>query len=176
MSGGTIIVDRAAGDWLGAEMRGGTIEVRGQAGNCVGAAYRGSRQGMSGGTIILRRGAGDELGLLMRRGLIAAEGQVGEYAGASMIAGSLFLLGGVGERLGAGMKRGTIVVAAGDPPLGPGFHFACEYRSSFLEVYFRYLDRLQLSAAARPPIGNARCFRGDLVTGGRGEVFSLATK
>jgi len=172
MAGGRLTVDSGAGDWLGAQMKGGVIEVRGAAGNCVGAAYRGSRRGMTGGTILLRGRAGDELGLLMRRGLIVAEGPVGEYAGASMIAGSLFLLGGARERLAAGMKRGTIVTA-GEPLLGPGFQFACEYRPAILSVCVRYLERLDVRPVA--PVGSyVRCYRGDLVTGGRGEVLALA--
>lgn len=171
MAGGSLVIDGDAGDWLGAEMTGGSIEVRGPVGNCAGAAYRGSRRGLRGGTMILRGGAGDELGLLMRRGLIAVEGPVGEFAGASMIAGSLFLFGAVGGRLGAGMKRGTIVAGGSEPPLGPGFRFACDYTPSFLTLYLRHLEQYEI----RPPQGasssRVRCYRGDLVAGGRGEVL-----
>jgi formylmethanofuran dehydrogenase subunit C len=157
MTAGTLVVDSSAGDWLGAEMRGGSIEVRHSAGGQVGAAYRGSRQGMRGGTIRVRGSAGDEVGLLMRRGVILVERGCGEFAGASMITGSLFLPGGCGRRVGAGMKRGTIVVG-GEPELPPGFAFACEYRPTFLSLYGR-------------PAGTVKCYRGDLVTGGRGEVL-----
>ena len=101
MSGGSLVLDAGAAEWLGAEMKGGSIEGRGRAGDQVGAAYRGSRRGMTGGTIVMRGSAGDELGLLLRRGLIVVEGACGEFAGASMIAGTLVLLGEVGERCGA---------------------------------------------------------------------------
>ena len=158
MSGGLLVADMGAGDWLGAEMSGGEIEVRGAVGDQAGAAYRGSRRGMRGGSIHVL-GAGDELGLLMRRGVITVDGPVGRFAGASMIAGTLILNGEIGERLGAGMKRGTIVVREG-PPLPPGFAFACEYRPTFLPLLVKGERQV-------------RCWRGDMTTGGRGEVLQV---
>jgi formylmethanofuran dehydrogenase subunit C len=172
MSGGSLTLDSDAGDWLGAEMRGGFIEVRGTAGDQVGAAYRGSRRGMTGGTILVRGSAGDELGLLMRRGLIAVCGDCGAFAGASLIAGTLALLGECGPQVGAGMKRGTIVCAR-EPRLPASFAFSCEYRPSFLPLYLAHLAAL--GAAVPPGFGGAvRCFRGDLLTGGKGEVLVAA--
>ncbi len=169
MSGGSLVLDSGVAGWLGAEMKGGTIEVRGHAGDQVGAAYRGSRRGMTGGTILIRGSAGDELGLLMRRGLIVVENACGEFAGASMIAGTLVLLGEVGGRCGAGMKRGTILCAR-EPQLPPSFRFACDYRPTFLPMYLNHLREMGVSV---PPVfgGAVRCFRGDLLTGGRGEVL-----
>jgi formylmethanofuran dehydrogenase subunit C len=169
MRGGSLVLDSGGGGWLGAEMRGGSIEVRGHAGDQVGAAYRGSRRGMTGGTIVVRGSAGDELGLLLRRGLIVVEGACGEFAGASMIAGTLVLLGEVGTRCGAGMKRGT-VLAASEPVLPPSFRFACDYRPAFVPLLLAELRTLHLSVP--PAFGaNLRCFRGDLLTGGCGEVL-----
>jgi formylmethanofuran dehydrogenase subunit C len=169
MSGGSLILDAGAAEWLGAEMKGGSIEVRGRTGDQVGAAYRGSWRGMTGGTILIRGTAGDELGLLMRRGLIVVERGCGEFAGASMIAGTLVLLGDVGERCGAGMKRGTILTAR-EPRLPPSFRYACEYRPCFVPMLLAELRALHLTPP--PAFGaNFRCFRGDLLTGGRGEVL-----
>ena len=168
MTGGTLVIDGGAADWLGAEMRGGAIEVRGNAGNQVGAAYRGSRRGMCGGSILLRSSAGDELGLLMRRGVIVVQRDCGEFAGASMIAGTIAVFGGTGPRLGAGMKRGTIL-AAREPDLPASFRLACEYRPSVLHLLNGEIGRL--GSALRFPTHAARCFRGDLLTGGRGEVL-----
>ncbi|MBA4187510.1 MAG: formylmethanofuran dehydrogenase subunit C [Planctomycetaceae bacterium] len=168
MSGGELVIDSGAGDWLGAEMRGGSIEVRGDAGNQVGAAYRGSRRGVTGGSIFIRGSAGDELGLLMRRGLIVVERDCGEFAGASLIAGTIALFGKPGLRLGAGMKRGTIITTR-EPELPPSFHFACEYRPSILHLIAK-----QLAAVGAVPSfgkGFVRCYRGDVLTGGRGEVL-----
>ncbi|AWM38789.1 Formyltransferase/hydrolase complex Fhc subunit C [Gemmata obscuriglobus] len=170
MSGGSLTLDSGAAGWLGAEMRGGSIEVRGHAGDHVGAAYRGSRRGMTGGTIVVRGSAGDELGLLMRRGLIVAEGACGQFAGASMIAGTLALFGTVGERCGAGMKRGTILTATA-PQLPPSFRFACEYRPSFLPLYLAHFARLGVNLPTGFGVGTLRCFRGDMLTGGKGEVL-----
>lgn len=171
MAGGRLIIDGSAGDWLGAEMKAGFIEVRRETGNQVGAAYRGSRRGMTGGTILLRGSAGDELGLLMRRGLIIVEGECGEFACASMIAGTVVLLGGVQEGLGAGMKRGTIITNR-EPSLPPSFRFACEYRPSFLPLLGAKIQKLGVDRpkSMTEPV---RCYRGDLLTGARGEVLVL---
>ena len=169
MRGGELILDSSAGGWLGAEMIGGTIEVRGHAGDQVGAAYRGSRRGMTGGTIVIRGTAGDELGLLMRRGLIVVERACGEFAAASMIAGTIVLLGAVGARCGAGMKRGT-VLAAQEPSLPPSFRYSCRYSPPFVPLLLNELAQMGLNV---PPVfgGALSCFRGDLLTGGKGEVF-----
>lgn len=169
MSGGSLVLDAGAADWLGAEMKGGEIEVRGRAGDQVGAAYRGSRRGMTGGLIVIRGTAGDELGLLLRRGQIVVEGACGEFAGASMIAGTLVLLGEVGERCGAGMKRGTILTAR-EPRLPPSFRFACDYHPAFVPMLLAELRKLRVSLPEGFGQG-VRCFRGDLLNGGRGEVL-----
>ncbi|MCE9561693.1 MAG: formylmethanofuran dehydrogenase subunit C [Planctomycetes bacterium] len=168
MTGGELVIDSGAGDWLGAEMRGGAIEVRGSAGNQAGAAYRGSRRGMAGGTIFIRGAAGDELGLLMRRGLIVVEGDCGEFAGASLIAGTIVLLRNAGARVGAGMKRGTIITAR-EPELPASFRFSCEYRPSFFHLLTGQLA--QVGANVTFGTGNLRCYRGDILNGGRGEVL-----
>jgi len=166
MTGGSLVLDSDVGDWLGAEMTGGSIEVRGSVANQAGAAYRGSRRGMRGGVIRIRGGAGDELGLLMRRGAIRVDGSVGEFAGASMIAGSMLLLGGTGARLGAGMKRGTIVTA-GDVKLPSSFRYACRFQPSFLGLFTKLFEDLPASFGQE----EMDCYRGDLLTGGRGEVL-----
>ncbi len=173
MRGGSLILDSGAAGWLGAEMKGGYIEVRGDAGDQAGAAYRGSRRGMTGGTIVIRGTAGDELGLLMRRGLIAVDGACGEFAGASMIAGTLVFLGEVGERCGAGMKRGTILTAR-EPLLPPSFRYSCEYRPAFVPMYLTKLRSMGVNLPVTFGVGTVRCFRGDLLTGGRGEVLVLS--
>ena len=163
MSGGTLTLDGGCDDWLGAEMKGGRIEVRDWAGNCLGAAYRGSRRGMTGGTILVRGDAGHELGLLMRRGLIVVEGNTGEFAGASMIAGTVVVRGTLGRRAGAGMKRGTLLALGGVEEVAPGFRYSCEYEPAFL--------RLLLKGLELPAVERVRCYRGDVLTGGKGELL-----
>jgi formylmethanofuran dehydrogenase subunit C len=170
MTGGRLVVDGGAGDWLGAEMTGGFIEVRGSAGSQVGAAYRGGRRGMNGGTILIRGDAGDEVGLLMRRGLIAVSGRCGEAAGASMIAGTVVAAGGAGRRLGAGMKRGTLLVGGDGAELPPSFRYSCSYRPAFVGWLLAELRKFGVETAKLDAAGY-HCHRGDLLTGGKGEVL-----
>lgn len=174
MTGGELCVRGHAGDWLGAEMRGGRVRVLGSAGNQVGAAYRGSRKGMTGGEILVGGNVGDEAGLLMRRGIVVVGGACGAFAGASMIAGTVVALGGVGPRAGAGMKRGTVFVAAGEPELPPSFRFSCEYRPAFVGWLLHHLRGLPFEPATHLDVHAVRCFRGDLLHGGRGEVLVAA--
>lgn len=163
MSGGVIYLDDGAGDWLGAEMQGGDIEVHGRAGDCVGAAYRGSRRGMRGGSILVCGSVGHELGLLMRRGSIVVHGNTGEFAGASMIAGTIAVRGQLGARAGAGMKRGTILALGGVAEISVGMRFSCEYSPSFLPMMGKSLNL--------PVPGCVQYFRGDVLTGGKGELL-----
>jgi len=163
MSGGQLMLDMSAGDWLGAEMRGGFIQVHDSAGDCVGAAYRGSRRGMTGGKIELLFHAGHELGLLMRRGTIIVHGDTGEFAGASMIAGTIVVQGRLGARAGAGMKRGTILALGGIAEVSAGMRYSCDYSPTMLPLLGKSLN------LPVPP--RVRCFRGDVLTGGRGELW-----
>ncbi len=170
LTGGSLTIHGDAGDWLGAEMKGGTIAVFGNAGSRVGAAYRGSRRGMTGGEIHVRGSAGDEVGLLMRRGLIAVGGACGEFAGASIIAGSVFAFGPLGGRAGAGMKRGTVFAGGGVGELPPSFRETCGYTPTFLPIYLRYVAQAGVIPVGRTAI-RVRCWRGDLLHGGTGEVL-----
>lgn len=158
MTGGDLRIRGDAGDWLGAEMSGGSIDVSGSAGSQVGAAYRGSRRGMSGGSIRIEQHAGDEVGLLMRRGVIRIDGNCGAFAGASMIAGTIDVGGSLGPCAGAGMKRGTIIT--GKPfESSPGIRYACDCDLQFLSL-------IQTATSIR-------CYRGDVMCGGRGEILEV---
>ncbi len=167
MTGGLLVIERSAGDWLGAEMSGGRIEVHGDAGHNAGSAYRGSRHGMRGGSIFVRGDAGDELGLLLRRGRILIGGRAGEFAGSSMIAGTIIALGGLGRGAGSGMKRGTLIAAAQTGPIAPGFRYCCDFAPAYLDLV-RVQDYPDL-----PRPRSVRCYRGDVLTGGRGELLVL---
>ena len=163
MSGGNLVL-MGADDWLGAEMRGGQITSGASVGNCAGAAYRGSRRGMTGGTIWIARGsAGHELGLLMRRGTIVVHGDTGEFAGASMIAGTIAVQGKLGARAGAGMKRGTILALGGVAEVSAGMRYSCEYSPTALPLLGKSLNL--------PVPESVQCYRGDVLTGGRGELW-----
>jgi formylmethanofuran dehydrogenase subunit C len=167
MSGGRLVIDAGCDDWLGAELKGGSIEVRGDTGSCVGAGYRGSRRGMTGGRIHVRGDVGHEVGLLLRRGLIVVGGNCGEFAGASMIAGTLIVKGRLGRRAGAGMKRGTLLALGGVEAVAPGFRHSCEYAPAFV--------RLLAKAADVPAVESVMCYRGDVLTGGKGELLVAIT-
>jgi formylmethanofuran dehydrogenase subunit C len=169
MSAGRIHIRGQASDWLGAEMTGGRIEVTGAAGHLVGAAYRGGLRGMNGGMIHIRGNAGDELGLRMRRGLIVVEGEVGEFAGAAMLAGTIIVRSRIGRCAGAGMKRGTLVSLDPQMAIVCGFAPSCEYEP----VYARLLERwLRGNGIILPELlGRWRCYRGDQLTGGLGELL-----
>lgn len=163
MSGGTLLLDGGASDWVGAEMSGGRIEVWGGVGDRAGAAYPGSRRGMTGGTIHVYGYAGHELGVLMRRGVIVVTDEVGEFAGASMIAGTIAVGGELGARAGAGMKRGTILALGGIAEVSAGMRYSCEYSPSVLPLLGKTLNL--------PVPKSVQCYRGDVLTGGRGELL-----
>ena len=172
MTAGEIYVDGDAGDWVGGEMRGGLIHVRGRAGHLVGAAYRGSRHGMRGGTILIGGDAGNEVGHTMRRGLIAIGGSAGDLAGFNMLAGTIFIFGDSGIRYGAGMRRGTIGLFGHQrPQLLPSFRYGCTYRSSILGMLLREVKRMGLDVSADVEQVSMDLYHGDLIEGGRGEVF-----
>jgi formylmethanofuran dehydrogenase subunit C len=167
MTGGNLAV-QSAGDWLGTEMAGGRIFVTRDAGHHVGSVYPGGRRGMRGGTIRIGGNAGDSVGSHMRRGLIVVRGRVGEFCGSSMIAGTIVVDGTVGPHCGAGMKRGTIVTFGPEFAWAPGFVYACDYKPAYAEVV-----RRELTDSIDRPIDSVRLYRGDLTTGGRGEIWHI---
>jgi formylmethanofuran dehydrogenase subunit C len=161
MSGGRLIIHGTAGDWLGCEMAGGTITVHGNVGQHAGSSFVGSRNGIRGGELHIHGDAGDEIGIRMRRGLIHARGSVGAFAGSSMIAGTLIVGGTWGINAGAGLKRGTLVALGESPVLSPGFRFSCRLQPTFLPL-------LKLP----DPHNLWNCYRGDILHGGHGELFT----
>lgn len=175
MSGGEIHVAGDAGDWLGGEMHGGLIHVQGRAGHLVGAAYRGSARGMTGGTILVHGAAGNEIGHTMRRGMIAVGGNIGDLTGFNMLAGNIFLFGNYGIRHGAGMRRGTIGFFGDEaPPILPTFRRACRYRPAVLSLIFRQLERCGFPLPSDVRQSAIDLFNGDMIEGGRGELWVKA--
>jgi len=176
MAGGEIHVEGDAGDWVGGEMKGGRIQVRGRAGHLIGAAYRGSRWGMTGGTILIGGDVGNEIGHTMRRGLLAVGGNIGDLAGFNMIAGTILVFGDSGIRHGAGMHRGTIgLLGAERPEMLPTFGFACRYFPQIFHLLFAELKRLDFAVPQELIGAQLDLFYGDLIEGGRGEIFTRAT-
>lgn len=165
MEGGLLTIHGSAGDWLGAEMRGGKIEVYVDAGNNVGAGYRGSRRGMLGGSIRIRGNASDEVGSAMRRGMIGVDGRIGCWAAAGMIAGTIFAGKGFGTHPGAGLKRGTLISGVPLDTLPLGYRFACDFQPAFWPLLNRAEKWLPIDRT------RIRCYRGDILTGTRGELW-----
>ena len=171
MRGGRIEVAGSAGDWLGAEMRGGTIEVQGDAGHLVGAAYRGSPIGMRGGTIVVHGGAGNELGHSMRRGLIGVAGSAGDLVGFNMKAGTIVVGGEAGIRHGAEMVRGSLIFLEASVPLLPSFRRAGRFESVALRLIARTLADAGFPKEWTWGRGTMELYHGDLLAGGRGEMW-----
>lgn len=170
MKGGTIEVAGNASDWVGAEMRGGLIRIRGNAGGQIGAAYRGGMSGMNDGTILIGGSAGLEVGMRMKRGVIAVAGPVRDFAGLQMKGGTIFLLSGAELRTGAWMIRGTIV-SLKPLPLLPTFTYACTYQPTFLRLYVKYLQELELPLPAGLENAMFQRYVGDASVPGKGEIL-----
>ncbi len=175
MTGGELFIEGDAGDWLGAEMRGGTIRVDGSIGSFAGAGYRGSRRGMSGGSIRILGDAGDELGSTLRRGLIVCEGNCGSFAGAGMIAGTILVQGKLGPRAGANLKRGSIMTFDDSIEIPFGFRECGVQNLVYLRLLQKELASKHLLYGQPAPWGDCRIYKGDVLTGGRGELLILKT-
>jgi formylmethanofuran dehydrogenase subunit C len=170
MKGGAIEVTGNASDWIGAEMTGGQIRVHGNAGGQAGAAYRGGLAGMKGGTILIGGNAGLEIGMRMKRGIIVIGGVARDFAGLQMKGGTIFLLGGAEIRTGAWMFRGTIV-SLKPIKLLPTFTRACEYHPSFLRIYAKHLQALNVQIPHEPAQGVYQRYLGDVAAPGKGEIL-----
>ncbi len=175
MGGGRLVVEGNAGDWLAAEMAGGAVQVGGSAGDNAAAALPGSESGMRGGLVVIAGDAGHLAGARMRRGLLAIGGSCGEAAAFEMRAGTVFVAGPVGPRAGLGMRRGSVIAAGPRPAMSPSFKRGAAWSPTFLNLLGRRLDE----AGFRPNGldcgaflgGTWRQWHGDLLTGGRGEIF-----
>jgi len=174
MSGGTLTVTGSASGWAGAEMRGGLLQVHGSTGPLAGGAYRGAAKGMTGGTLLIHGDAGSEAGLAMRRGLIAIRGACQDFPAFNMLAGALFVFGNVGLSPGAGMRRGTLALLGNQPvPLLPTFRFSARLQPTAFRLVLRRLERLQFPIDPGLYTAPIDIFRGDLVTGGKGELLRV---
>jgi formylmethanofuran dehydrogenase subunit C len=129
MSGGRLVVQGGAGDYLGQEMEGGGIVcascgdyafrnmaggwgvVKGDAGNYLGV-------GNSGGRIAVKGRAGARAGWLMRSGRIWVGKDAGDYLGLMMSGGSISAGGKAGPRAGWRMKGGLITADGYGPEAG----------------------------------------------------------
>lgn len=173
MQGGEIIVNGSVDDYPGFEMQGGTIVVRGDAGDHVGSCYPGAKYGMNRGTILIAGSAGKGLGFRMRRGTIVVAGNAGKHLGWQMRAGTIAVAGNVSAPVGVDMKRGTILLGTA---VEPGVTFSegpCSIPPT-IEMLQRWISALckKYGFVFPNPISNTcRMWNGDILCGGRGEVF-----
>jgi len=196
MRGGTLRIGGDADDWLAAAMAGGEVFVEGDAGDNAAAALPGEAFGMRGGLVVIRGSTGCLAGSRLRRGIVAIEGDCGAGVGLEMRAGTVLVGGRVGRHAGLGMRRGSLVFLApegdaegdaeGQPRsrLPAGFSAGRIWTPAFLPLVLRRLDRAGwMPTAAVSPGGGSpagawnwswKQWHGDLLAGGRGEVFHPA--
>ena len=172
MTGGEIFVNGDVSDFLGVEMTGGQIRVSGNAGDLVGGNYPGSKLGINRGSILIAGDAGKGVGQSMRRGTIAIGGNAGELTGWNMLAGTILVFGSSGSNAGAGMKRGTIVLGSCQiKNLLPTFRRGGCYPIPILNMMSRWLTQQNFDFEPEVLESRYQQFDGDLLCGGRGEVF-----
>jgi len=176
MQGGELFIHGNAGPGLGRSLRGGRIHLQGNAGAGVGGPAPGQLLGMTGGEIFIRGDAGKNLAERMRRGTLFVQGNVAGDVGREMRAGTIVLNASTHGELGAGLKRGTILCL--NPAAELTANLGCRWRSAIpmQPVILRVL-LLYLSQAADWPEGrnlldsSYQRYSGDLLEGGRGELF-----
>ncbi|NDC53569.1 MAG: formylmethanofuran dehydrogenase subunit C [Planctomycetia bacterium] len=178
MTGGTLRVRGDAGDWLACEMAGGEVHVAGSAGDNAAAALPGSRHGMRGGLVTIGGDSGGLAGARMRRGILAIGGDCGPAAGFELWAGTIVVGGSVGPQPGLGMRRGSLVVAGPAPEPSVLFRRGAVWSPAFLGLLAARLDAAGFRPGGGPTVaalaGPWRQWHGDLLAGGRGELFLRA--
>jgi formylmethanofuran dehydrogenase subunit C len=175
MAGGRLVVKGDAGDWLAAGMTGGEVLVEGNAGDNPAAALPGDDLGVRGGLIVINGDVGCLAGARMRRGLLGIGGSCGEAAAFEMRAGTVIVAGRVGRRPGMGMRRGSVIALSAMPDVPPTFGRGASWSPTVLPLLAARLARAGFRATAGRPAdafgGVWQHWHGDLLTGGRGEIF-----
>jgi len=179
MAGGRLEIAGDAGDWIAAEMTGGTVRVDGNAGDNAAAALPGSRMGVRGGLIVINGAVGHLAAARMRRGILAVGGSCGEGAAFELLAGTVIVAGPVGRRPGLGMRRGSLIALSTPPEMPPTFRRGAAWCPGILPLLGRRLTDAGFQPSRTAGAGGAfRTFagvwqqwHGDLLAGGRGEIF-----
>ena len=191
MTGGEIVVDGEAGDYLGlgmrggelrvagdagifatCNMRGGTLRIDGNAGDFLGGGLPGERRGMFGGTVIVNGNVGARAGDQMRRGMILVAGDAGDYLASRMSGGTIVVMGKAGAFAGYAMKRGTLLLPQLPTNLPPAFNDCGVHPFGFLSLLMPAIYRhggafTELKFAAN----RAQRWMGDVANTGRGEIL-----
>ena len=179
MTGGTLSIGGDAGDWLAAGMAGGEVLVQGNAGDNAAGALPGHDHGVRGGLIVINGDVGCLAGARMRRGLLGIGGNCGAAAAFEMRAGTVLVAGRVGPRSGLGMRRGSLIALSDAPELPPTFSRGAAWSPTLLPLLAGRLARAGFSAGfwAVSGLSADACggvwqqWHGDLLAGGRGEIF-----
>jgi formylmethanofuran dehydrogenase subunit C len=152
--------------------------VRGSAGDNVAGALPGSDHGMQGGMVLVEGSVGALAGARMRRGIMAIGGGCGPAAAFELRAGTVLVVGPVGPHAGVAMRRGSLVAVSSAPRLSTTFRRGAVWLPTFLPLLASRLQRVGF----RPLTGAADAFlrpwqqwHGDLLAGGRGEIFHRAS-
>lgn len=174
MRGGSLRVHGSAGDWLACGMSAGSVLVEGSAGDHAAGCNPGGARGLSGGIVVVRGNVGHLAGERMRRGVLAVGGRCGDAVGFEMRAGTVVVAGEAGPLPGLGMARGSIICLDQEtglkpPGLGVSFSRGSIWRPPFLGLFARRLEAAGFPA--RWPSGDWQQWHGDILAGGRGEIF-----
>ena len=108
-------------------------------------------------------------------GLLGIGGCCGEAAAFELRAGTVLVAGRVGPRPGMGMRRGSLIALSAMPQPPPTFSRGAAWSPSILPLLAGRLARAGFRATAGRPAdafgGVWQQWHGDLLTGGRGEIF-----
>lgn len=159
-------------------MSGGRVIVEGDAGEFLGGPAGAKRSGMRGGRVVIEGSTGGYAGHRMRRGEVLIEGNCGPFLASHQVAGTIVVAGGVGDHPAFAMRRGTIVLQR--QPDWPSNRFSrpVEVGSVFPELLRRGLagpsgriDRCRV-LVDRLSRGRYLSVRGDFAVSGRGEILT----
>jgi formylmethanofuran dehydrogenase subunit C len=170
MTGGELHVEGHAGLLAACEMAGGTLTIDGNAGDFAASTLPGSMDGMRGGTLIVRGNAGERFGDRMRRGTALVFGDAGDFLASRMVAGTIALGGRCGAHPGYGMRRGSVVFAGPHPTPARTFVPAIADSAVFWQLLARDLAR-HGGPFERLPARRIERHLGDLSSGGKGELI-----
>ena len=172
MTGGSIIAHTNVADFAAMEMRGGLLRIKGSSGDLLGGNFPGSKSGMNRGTILLEGSVGKGAGQAMRRGTIVIGGDAGKLLGWHMLGGTIVVFGVCGTEPGADMKRGTIILAGSGPiQPRPAFTQGGNFQSALMPMIDVWLQPHSFDQARRLQDLPFSMYHGDVLNGGRGELF-----
>jgi formylmethanofuran dehydrogenase subunit C len=191
LTGGSVVVDGSAGDYVGACMSDGEVHVRGSAGllaacemaggtltidrdvgDHAASSLPGSMDGMRGGTLTVHGGAGDRFADRMRRGTAVVFGDVGDFLASRLVAGTIAIGGRAGAHIGYGMRRGSVVFVGTAPGVAPTFVPALGDAAVAWQLLARDLARHGGPFAGLPARRISR-YLGDLSSDGKGELIAV---